>query len=193
MGLSITTPAAAQPVTVAETRDFARYPFDDSDALIGSLIEAATDHVEQATGRQFVQAVFTLSMRCWPGDVIRLPRSPVLAVNAVRYRNRDGATVTLIEDADYLVDLTDATVETTRRWPVTDDHPAAVEIEFTAGHASDGGSPEDLTANVPARAKVAIKALAAWWFEQREPVAFAAAHETPYHVKRLIDGLKDWR
>lgn len=195
MGLATIEPAEALPVTVAEAKSFARYPHDDDDALFAELIAAATDHVQQATSRQFVRAQFKLSMRDWPDDVIRLPRSPVLSVDTVTYRDRDGATVTLTATVDYLVDLSaePATVEAVRRWPVVADHPAAVEITFTAGYAGDGGSPEDMAANVPARAKAAVKALAAHWYEFREPVVLGTVSEVPRHIGRLIAGLRVWR
>lgn len=102
--------------------------------------------------------------------------------------------IALTEGTDFLVDTTTTpgTVEPVRTWPRTGDFPDAVKITFTCGYPGDGGSPEDLAAHVPARAKAAVKALAAHWFEQREPVAFAAAHEVPFHVKRLCNQLKVW-
>lgn len=195
MPLSLQTAAAVDPVTVAEVKAFARYPHDDSDDLFAGLIAAATEHVQMATSRQFVPATFTLSLRGFPLDMVRLPRSPVMEVASVQYRDRDGTLVTLTADTDYLVDMAaePATIEPVRSWPVTGDFPDAVQITFTAGYADDGNSPPDLAANVPARAKVAVKALAAHLFEFREPVVFGTVSSVPNHLGRLINGLKVWR
>jgi hypothetical protein len=79
------------------------------------------------------------------------------------------------------------------RWPTTQHIIDAVAVEFTAGYAPEG-SPADHAANVPMRAKLAIKALTAHWYNEREPVPDTArVTEIPYHATRLIDGLRVWR
>lgn len=196
MPLSIVTPAAADPVTVEEAKSFARYPHDEEDALFAELIAAATEHVQQATSRQFVPATFVLTLRGFPLDgVIRLPRSPLIEVSYVKYRDRDGVEHTLVDDTDFLVDdaAVPPTVEAVKSWPATGDYPNAVQIAFSAGYEGSEDSPPDLTANVPARAKAAVKSLAAHWFEYREPVVFGVVNKVPNHVDRLINGLKVWR
>jgi uncharacterized phiE125 gp8 family phage protein len=196
MGVVTVEPAGALPVTIEEARTFCRYPFTDEDTLISELIAAAVEHVEQATNRAFVKRTFAATFRGFPpGDIIRLRPSPLISVTSVTVKGRDGTAATLAEDDDYLVDTTASpgTIEPVRSWPITGDFPDAVRVVFVAGYPSDGGSPENLTVNVPARAKAAVKALTAWWFEQREPGVLAPVNEAPYHVKRLINGLRDWR
>lgn len=196
MGVVVVEPPQVQPVTVAEAKAFFRFPHDDEDALIAELIEAATESVEQQCGRVFVQRVMQATFRHFPvGDVIRLRPAPLLEVESVSYRNPDGDVIFLDEGVDFLVDKSETLSEVLplRSWPRTGDFPDAITISFIAGYPSDGGSPEDLTARIPAKAKAAIKALASHWFEQREPVAFAAAHEVPFHVRRLCNQLKVWR
>jgi uncharacterized phiE125 gp8 family phage protein len=92
MPLTIITPPAAEPVTVEEAKSFARVEDADEDALIETLITAAREHVEQATGRSFVVSTYGLTLRCFEPDVIRLPRSPLVSVESVTYRDRDGAS-----------------------------------------------------------------------------------------------------
>lgn len=196
MGLQTIEPAAALPVTLEEARTFARVVHDDEDQLLGELIAAATDHVQQATDRQFVPSTFRYTQRAFPIDSpIRLPIAPVLSVASVTVKDRDGAESVLEEGTDYLVDLSAApvTIEPIKRWPLTGHYPDAVSIVFEAGYPPSGDSPPNPAANVPPRAKAAIKALVSWWFEQREPAAFAAMHTAPYHVQRLLHGLKVWR
>lgn len=194
MGLQIITPPSGTPVSVEEAKLYSRVSGDAEDDLLETLIASATDHVQQATGRQFVTATFALTMRNFPLNLIEIPRSPLVAVESVKYRDDAGTLQTLVANTDYLVDAAaePPTIEPVRDWPSTGDFPDAVQIQFSAGYP-DSNSPPDITANVPARAKVAIKALAGWWYEQREPVAFSQSFEMPYHVTRLLNGLKVWR
>lgn len=194
MALEVCTAPAALPVTVAELKSFARIDFDDDDALLATLIEAARDHFEQASSRTFVPTTYKWSSRTF-SDLIYLPRAPLISVQYVKYRDNEGNSVSLVADTDYLLDYAaePATIEPVKSWPRNGDYHDAVQVRFIAGYPGDDGSPPDLAANVPARAKVAIKALATHWYEQREPVAFSQPHEVPYHVTRLINGLKVWR
>lgn len=199
MPLKIEVAPVALPVTVAEAKTFARVAlsddFDEYD-LVHNLIEAATEHVQQVTARQFVRATFKLTLRCFPlDDLIRLPRSPLCSVQYVKYRDHDGSLNSLVKDVDYFLDdaAEPVTIEPVKSWPAVGDFPDAVQVRFIAGYKTDGESPPNHAANVPARAKVAIKALVAHWFEQREPVAFGAVHEVPHHVTRLINGIRLWR
>lgn len=195
MSLEETSAPAAQPVTRDEAKSFARVEHATDDDLFDNLIAAATAHVVQATGRQFVKADFKLRLRAFPnGDgIIRLPRSPVTAIVSVKYRDTDGNIVALVEDTDYLLDLNaePATVEPVDCWPATGDYPDAVQVEFTAGY-EPSGSPTDHAANVPSRGKVAIKALVAHWYENRPAGDVSQIYETPMHVSRLINGLRVW-
>jgi uncharacterized phiE125 gp8 family phage protein len=88
MAITIVTPPAALPVTVEECKAYGRIDFDDADALIESLIGAARDHLEQATGRTFVATTYQLTLDAFPCDEIALPRSPVLSVASVKYYDR---------------------------------------------------------------------------------------------------------
>jgi len=193
MPLTLIEPPASLPVSLAEAKAFLRIEHAEDDALIENLIGAAVEHVEQATGRQFMPAEFMLTARCFD-PIVRLPRSPVLTVESVQYRDRAGNLQTLVENVDYLVDIAaePATVEPVKSWPTVGDYPDAAQIAFTAGYAGDGGSPEVFP--IPQRARVAIKALTAHWYEERAPVPDTPrVTEAPYHVTRLINGLRVWR
>jgi uncharacterized phiE125 gp8 family phage protein len=195
MPLKLIEAPEAEPVTLAEAKAFVRVEQDAEDALFGTLIAAAREHVEQATGRQLVAATWELTLRCFPPDyLVRLPRSPLIEVVSVKYRDRAGALITLTDEVDYLTDAAaePGTVEPVKSWPATGDFPDAVQVRFTAGYPSDGASPPDHAANVPARAKVAVKALLAHWYENREAAGVAEVYETAYHVARLINGLRVW-
>jgi uncharacterized phiE125 gp8 family phage protein len=199
MPIQEVTPAEVFPVSVAEARRFARVDSSEDDPLLETLIESATEFVRAMTGRQFVAAGFKLTLRAFPAvdsGILRFPVSPVIEVQSVKYRDRDGALHTLLADMDYLVDTAaePATVEPIKKWPSTGDYPDAVQIEFRAGYADGGGSPADLAENVPSRAKVAIMALVAHWYENREATDLANRNltrtEVPLHVSRLLRSLR---
>lgn len=68
-------------------------------------------------------------------------------------------------------------------WPPVLYVPNAVRIHFTAGYGTDGKA-------VPARAKVAIMLLVANWYMNREPVSSPELKKIPYHIERLLWGLR---
>jgi hypothetical protein len=121
----------------------------------------ATDEVQRLTGRQFVPARFRLTLREFPACLIRLPRSPLLAVEDVQYRDTNGDLQPLTNEVDYFVDdaAEPATVQPVVRWPATYDAPDAVQITFRAGYEATESPTEP--APPPPRALVAIKSLAA--------------------------------
>lgn len=186
------------PVTLAEAKRFARVDADDDDALIETLIASATEFAESMTGRRFIAADYRLSLRAFPAlnsGLLFLPVSPVLSITTLKYRDRDGDAHFLQANQDFLADLSaqPATVEPVKSWPSTGDYPDAVAIEFVAGYPGLG-SPLDPAAAVPSRAKVAIMALVAHWFENREATDLAnrnlSRSEVPLHVSRLLRSLR---
>jgi uncharacterized phiE125 gp8 family phage protein len=194
MAITIFTPPLAPPVTVAEAKAYARIAYDDDDDVIEELIAAARDHIEQATGRVTVATTYLLTLDEFPPNELRLPRSPLRTVDSVHYDDAAGDEHTLASSA-YTVDNKSEPpwLAPDGPWPATFAGINSVRVQFSAGYAPVG-SPADHTANVPARAKVAIKALVAHWYNQREPVPVTPNFgEVPYHLTRLINGLRVWR
>ncbi len=56
MPMQLITPAAAEPVSLAEAKLHLRVDFDEDDALIQALISAARQAAETLTQRQLVTA-----------------------------------------------------------------------------------------------------------------------------------------
>jgi hypothetical protein len=67
MPLQLITPAAEEPVSLAEAKRHLRVESADDDALIASLISAARQAAETLTGRQFVTARWKLVLDSFPG------------------------------------------------------------------------------------------------------------------------------
>jgi hypothetical protein len=72
-GLTLQTPPSAEPVTLAEAKLFCRIDIPDDDALVGGLVRAARQYVENAYNRQLVSAA-------WMATVDRFPRYSSSAV-----------------------------------------------------------------------------------------------------------------
>lgn len=64
--LQIETPAAAQPVTLTEAKNFLRVTITDDDLFITTLIEAATESAEIFTNRSFCIKGFRQSLDSFP-------------------------------------------------------------------------------------------------------------------------------
>jgi uncharacterized phiE125 gp8 family phage protein len=107
--LIVTTAATTEPVTVAEAKAHLRVTHNSDDALIGALITAAREAVEQNTGRALAEAAYRHASDEEIGVLNRLPLWPVDSVSEVSYADAEGARV-VIDPADYVVDGDRATV-----------------------------------------------------------------------------------
>ena len=76
------------PVSVAEAKQFSRIEHADDDAMIATLIQAATARAEATTGTRFVAQTVRLQADDW-AELFSLPIGPVTAVSEVRYEDLD--------------------------------------------------------------------------------------------------------
>lgn len=191
MTLAIVTPAASDPVTLAEAKTHCRVDFTTDDTYITGLITAATNWVENRTGRQLVTATLRQSwdntgLQFRPDDValgrvltsqwmqrgdgsyrrseVWLAREPVSAVSWVKYYDADDVQQT-VSSSDYWTDFDSTPPRITPKtvWPTI--HwlrPNAFQVQFIAGYGS--------ASSVPALLKHAIKVMVAHWYEIREPI-----------------------
>ncbi|MCR4267087.1 head-tail connector protein [Nitratireductor sp. ZSWI3] len=187
MGLKLITPPDGEPVTLEELKHWSRVDFDDDDALIAANGAAAREFCETATGKQFVAATWELTTRSLGRGPFVLPKPPLRSVESIAYRDMSGA-LQVLDPSEYLVAPGEpGTVEPVSSWPATANRPDAVVITFEAGYGD--------AAAVPDKIKVAIKGLAAHWYDQREGVTNAEGftRRVPMHVRSLILQAKDWR
>jgi uncharacterized phiE125 gp8 family phage protein len=181
MGLtSITT--SASPVTLAEARAYLRIDGGDDDAVLASIIEAATEWVEDQTRQQLRTTVLEYTLDAFPcGREIRLPKPPLRSVEAVWYFNPAGQEA-IFPSAAYKLDTSSKPGRIILKpgfsWPVTDGSPQAVRIEYTAGY--------DDAAPVPAVLKQAIKFMAGHWFENREAAIDRRIDAVPLTVESVL-------
>lgn len=164
MTLELTAAPAAEPVSVSDAKDWLRISHATDDALILSLIRAAREHVEARTGLALITQSWRERLEDWPRDrlsasglAVQLKRAPLVSVEAVRVRGRDGA-LTVWDPAEYRVE-TGEPGRLVALLPFALPRPdgragGGIEIEFTAGY---GETPD----GVPAPLRAAILHLVA--------------------------------
>ena len=163
MSLTRTTPPATEPVSVEAAKAWLRVSHSEDDALIADLIESACEHVETRTGLALITQSWRERLEDWPRDrlsasglAVQLKRAPLISVDAVRVRGRNG-DLTDWNSAEYRVE----TGEPGRlvallpfALPRPDIRAGGIEIDFTAGY---GETPDE----VPAPLRAAILHLVA--------------------------------
>jgi uncharacterized phiE125 gp8 family phage protein len=149
----LTTPPAAEPLTLADAKLHLRIETGDTaeDALVTSAVQAAREYAEEATGRALVTQGWTLTLDAFParGGVIALERAPVQSVTSVTYLDAAGVSQTLTAGTDYVVDTASQPARVAlapdASWPSTQSGRInAVTVVFVAGYGVAADVPEIL-------------------------------------------------
>ncbi len=177
-------PPAAEPVSLAEARDFLRLGDEEDDALCLRFMKAARERVEELTGRALMAQTWRMAADLEEGrrrkDMLgfALARPPYLSFVEARVARDDGSSVLValeqvrVDGEGGVVWLTlDAAALAGRRvW-------RPVEIVWRAGWADADAVPDAL--------KAAILMLAARAWERRDSLNAPEA-ATPEGVAALI-------
>jgi len=195
MSFTLITPPAVEPVTLTELKAHARIDTSADDALAAMLITAARLWAESYTRRAFMTQTWRLSLDAWPeSSVVELPRPPLTNVDEITtYDDNDAGTIWGAEN--YYVDTGNEpgrlALRAGRTWPVPTRAVKGISIDFTAGYGTTAS-------DVPEAIKLAIKQLAAHWYEHRgEAVVMgssrhdAVANQTGVNMPLVIQALLD--
>jgi len=172
---------AVEPVTVLEMRAWLRLDADAEDALVAGLIKAARLAVEAAARRVLVESRWRVLVDAWPaGRIVRIPLSPLIAVDAVQVRDAAGALHDVAASA-YRVDagIDPARVLVAPGAPEPGVTPGGIAIEFRAGFGPTAAA-------VPEPLRHAVRLLVARWFEHRGDDVEAARAALPDDVLTLV-------
>lgn len=174
---------AAQPVTLDEMKKHLRIDFDAEDETIAAYLLAAIERAETISGRTLINSTWKYSLDAFPallpGEyqppvratidrilsawanafVIELPKPPLSDVQSVKYAASSNDLVELdkslyVVDSDNDPGIIYPIINT--YWPTTQAVPNAVQITYTAGYD-----------NVPEKYKLAIKMMAAHFYNNR--------------------------
>jgi len=181
------------PLSLAEAKMHLRISENDTaeDALITSLIAAATLHVEQLTGRRLVSQTWSKSLDAFPkcGGAIELLLPPVKSISAITFIDVDGSELAIDESA-YELDAQSETAWVIPAygfvWPASRERANAVSVNFTTGY----GAAEEVPENI----KAAMKFLIGHWHENREAVNVGnIITPFPYAVEALLSPFRVMR
>jgi uncharacterized phiE125 gp8 family phage protein len=188
--VEIAGPPALPLVSLADAKQHAGMFEDltDDDAYMAGLVEAATEEIENLVQRSFVTRTYRATGGFFPRgrDPIRLDMPPLLSVVSIEYATAadvwataDPASYGVGRGTPALVGLAGGCVWPSPAWGLLQ----AVRVVYTAGYGPD-------PADSPARARHAVKMLAAHWYGLREPTSPGAQSPIPYTVEALCDGLR---
>ena len=206
-GLNLVTPAATEPVTLAELKLFAKIDVTDDDTLVTDLGIGARKLLEERWDWSFIMQTWDYFLDAFPwesgsfpanvdsellqppqgiqlvgGGPIILPRQPVQSVTSIKYTDYLGAQTT-INSGDYTVDATNNRAPRIlpnigKFWPVVNLQVAnGVVVRFVSGYGS--------AANVPEQARLTIKKVVNYWYYNR-----ADSGTLPAWVDIEIEGLR---
>lgn len=188
-----TAPVDPTVVTLAEAKLFGRVTTSDDDALITSMVKAATGKAQDKLGGTvLLSTAFIWYLDTWPeptddgkAPFLRIPVGPVTAIALVKYYDTAGALQTL-SASSYFTDLVGLRARIVLKegytWPQLETgRPSAIEVRFTAGYANAAAVPEDI--------KLWIKLLTQTYNENRE--AFISGTVIANAPREYVDGLLD--
>lgn len=158
----VQTVAPTEPlVSVDDVILQARIDGDEDRPLIENLIHAATEYVQKKQWSQLVSATWAMRMCTFPCDKIELHPNPVSSVSSVTYVDTAGATQTLTENTDYVVDTNcqPAVIRPAynRSWPTARGYANDVIVTVVAGYGAAGAVPQSI--------KQAILILVNHWYQ----------------------------
>ncbi len=156
MTWSVKTPPADEPVSLEEAKLYLRADGTEEDLLIGSLITAARQSVENSCERALMPQVWTERQETFP-VALELRGGLIDAVTSVKYTDADGVVQTLDPSA-YRVSLntSNPTLVPSTKWPTGTD----VEVEYGVGYPD--------AATVPAAIRAAMLIMVADMYANRE-------------------------
>ncbi len=174
--LTVTTPPAAEPVSVAELKARLRVTHDAEDDLIAALIPAARQRVESELGLALQPTGFSETFDPYV-ERVALSRAPRVAVGAVSVGDGAGGW-TALDPAAWRLSADDRPTRVQAPSVVCGLCAGALRVDYTAGFA-----------DCPAALKEAVLALAVEAYERRgDPaptLAAAAAWLAPFRRGRL--------
>jgi uncharacterized phiE125 gp8 family phage protein len=166
MTTTVTARDSELPVTLQEAKEHLRFTDNVLDEHIQSLIAAATEYCESATGRSLrVNQTMVQTFADWPGSKFQFDREPVISIESIGYYDSNG-DLQEVDDASYrLVKSRHAAskleFDSTFTSPGLTTRQDAIVVTYLAGYESikdvPADDPEPQILGVPALAKIAVK------------------------------------
>ena len=184
MKIELITQPASLPIDLSKIKSFMRIIGDEDDATITQMLLASINRAEMLTNRQLGGiATFSLYLDKMPScSKIKLPKSPLVEIVSVKYRDEDENEQTL-DASEYWVDEKSTPAELTFVNPekATSPKPNAVTILFRAGYET-----------IPAEVVHWLCIMTGTMYEHRERFVVGAsiAEFSNDYVDGLLDSLR---
>ncbi len=180
---SRTVAPTTEPLTLDDAVRHLQLAVSDDNAYITALIATARDVTESITGRALITSTWLAVCQDWPEECIELIVAPVTAVASVKYYAYGETSLTTVDSADYTVSTAVAPAVITFGedfdFPELANRPDAVQITFTAGHATATAVPPSL--------KHALRVMIRHYYDHPETVASGSFNELPFGLKNLLE------
>lgn len=166
--LRVITPPPYEPISLAEGRRYIRMddPISEEDrdgqnADAAGMIKAAREWYEDLTSTVLIRQTLEMSLDSWPCcGYIEIPRSPLISIDSIKYTDSDGVEQTWAS-TNYQTDIYSVPGRITLAYggsvPSYRADLNSWRIRFTAGQVATAETEAGYQANVPERAKLAIK------------------------------------
>jgi len=180
--LVLKTGPATTAISLAEAKAFLRVDsdYDDDNTYITSLINVATQVVEEFTRRRLITQTYNIFYDEFP-PYIDLQVGDVASVTHVKYYDTNNSLQTLAAsnyDVDTKVRPGRIYQSNTGDFPNTYERPNAIEVEFVVGSAAS---------DVPAPIIQSIYIIVGRYFENRQDVVTGTiSSELPLMVDHLL-------
>lgn len=182
MNVTTLAPPAAEPVGLAEAKDYLRIGGDGEDALVGALIAGARERIEVLAGVAMISRTLRVTLNNWPRGTmerrtIELPVRPADELIAVRVFDAHGEAEDVTERFVLPLGRAARLVWVTGAFPWPRQRMNGIEVDYSAGfgEAADG---------VAEGLRLAVKRLAAHAYHARDPETLAGP--LPADVAGLI-------
>ncbi len=186
MHVTTLVPPAAEPLGLAEAKDYLRIAGEAQDTQVSAVLAAARARIEEATGLALIVRTLRVTLNHWPAGmletrILRLPVRPAGELVAVRVYDKAGAAETVTDRFALEPGRPARLIWTGGRFPWPQRRAAGIEVDYTAGF---GEAAEDVAGGL----RLALKRLAAHAWLARDAGTLAGA--LPEDVAGL---LAPWR
>lgn len=190
-GLTVTSAAAVEPITVADAKRHCEIPQADAthDTYLSALITAAREYYERRTHRALINRTLALTLDNWPSgnEPIWLPFAPVSSVSSITYTDTDGASQTW-SSANYALQKNMEPCRVVLAyncvWPAVRVKAASITVTYVAGYGA-------ATSSLLQRDIHAVRLLIRHWFENRMPVSIGGSvGELPLAFESLCESAR---
>jgi len=136
----VTTEPTTEPITVEELKTFARIDGTEEDILLQGFIEAARISSENYLARSLISQTITMKMDWWSGEVVKLPRPPLISITAVETLDEDDTATAYAASNYYAITTADPgqlIIRQGKTFPLnTERDHGGYQIRFIAGYGT---------------------------------------------------------